>query len=107
MDYYTIFNEGLYYTKSNQVWKFDINSLSTQSLSDDAAFSVYPNPSSDVIYFKSDDAIDSINIYDVSGKLVMNCNPSQSVNISILNSGIYFVKASLNGKTVTKKIIKI
>lgn len=107
-DHYTIFNQDLYYTKSNQVWKFDINSLSTQSLSDDLALSVYPNPSSDMIYFDSTEKIDAIDIYDVRGKLVMSClNTSQSINISKLNSGIYFVKVSLNGKITTRKIIKV
>ena len=106
MDYYIIFNEGLYYTKSNQVYKFD-TSLATQSFTDDVTFSVYPNPSSDMIYFDSTEKIDAIDIYDVTGKLVMSCpNTSQPVNISNLNSGIYFMKVDVNGKIATKKIIK-
>ncbi len=63
---------------------------------------VYPNPSSDFLYFEDEIKSDNIEIFDVSGKKVLEVEISgkNSINISNLENGIYFIKAQ--DYTVTK-----
>lgn len=68
-------------------------------------FSVYPNPTSNLLYINSANKIDTIQITDVLGKIVYNENTTNSettIDLSTLTSGIYFITV---GNT-TKKIIK-
>lgn len=53
---------------------------------------VYPNPSSDMIYFEMDQSIESITIYDLNGKICHQQKGSNSVNVSDYKSGEYLVK---------------
>jgi len=65
-----------------------------------AAVTVYPNPTDDIINFKSEEAIGQLNVYTLQGKLVLQvANPGSSVNVSELSSGIYF----LDGETISGK----
>lgn len=73
--------------------------------------SLYPNPANDVLNLQIDQSIDlqSIFVFDVSGKLVIEQNLSdnntlqQQLNISKLQNGIYFLKVnSLQGLTTIK-----
>ena len=78
------------------------------------AISVYPNPVKDVLILdlKSQSAnVDSFEIFDVRGVKVLERKVNSeltSLNVSALNSGIYFVKLiDSNGKNTTvKKIVK-
>lgn len=89
---------------------FDQASLSNEVFKADNLF-VYPNPTSDFLYFTSsenDISVSKIEIYDTIGKkvLVSEIN-NNSVNVSNLTPGVYMVKAySEGGGYITKKIIK-
>ena len=51
--------------------------------------------------------IESINVYDMTGKLVLNSNNSDpKINLSHLNSGTYLVAIKTSKGTHTEKIIK-
>lgn len=70
---------------------------------------VYPNPASDQIVVQSDEAIDEINIYTLTGKLVQSkkmMGNESSVDVNQLASGMYLIKAMINGKTVVQKFVK-
>jgi len=70
---------------------------------------MYPNPSIGEISFKSDQILQKIEIVDVSGRQVFIANPlgnNFDLNISTLPSGLYFVKASSENGSVTKKLVK-
>ncbi|MEM7086326.1 MAG: T9SS type A sorting domain-containing protein [Bacteroidota bacterium] len=72
-------------------------------------FSVYPNPVEDVLNVQSTAAVQSIEVYDVLGKLVNASTPdiiSPTIDMSDLNSGIYLVKVTINGASKTVKVIK-
>ena len=73
---------------------------------------IYPNPSKDIIVIETINTIKNIEILDISGKLVLKPNiiknniidnTKQTINISTLEKGIYFIKVddSIN------KIIKL
>ncbi|MDA8874912.1 T9SS type A sorting domain-containing protein, partial [Winogradskyella sp.] len=71
---------------------------------------VSPNPSNDVWNIESSNiSIDTIEIYDLLGKRVLNLSPnSQQVTIdaSNLGTGIYLAKLYSNGATKTIKLVK-
>ncbi|GHT23291.1 hypothetical protein AGMMS4957_14640 [Bacteroidia bacterium] len=75
---------------------------------------VYPNPARDDLFIKSDTPIEKIEIFDISGRTVetwraasLQQGNSQTINVSHLHNGIYFVKISGNGKIIgTTKLIK-
>jgi hypothetical protein len=58
---------------------------------------IYPNPSSDFLTIQSNNLINPIFIYDITGKLIIqNIGNAEEINIDISNlrSGLYFIKSS-------------
>tara|TARA_B110000037_G_scaffold56318_1_gene68834 strand:- start:1212 stop:2372 length:1161 start_codon:yes stop_codon:yes gene_type:complete len=58
---------------------------------------IYPNPSSDFLTIQSNNLINPISIYDITGKLIIqNIGNAKEINIDISNlrSGLYFIKSS-------------
>jgi len=79
-----------------------------------AAISVWPNPVSDVIYVEINAIGDyKLNVVDILGKKIIS-GPTvkstfmhtETINISGLQNGLYFVEVELNGLKVYKKFIK-
>ncbi|MHB0755114.1 family 16 glycosylhydrolase [Polaribacter sp. M15] len=69
-------------------------------------FTIYPNPSSSIIHIKTDEDIDNIEIYSTIGKRVFTKKMNfEKIDISSLNSGLYFVKIYNGKKVATQKII--
>lgn len=70
--------------------------------------SIYPNPTSEVLMLSSENlVIEKINIYSISGKLILEqkLNESNSINISGLSEGIYFLEVFAdNGKSIQRFI---
>ena len=83
--------------------------LSTNSFNS-SSFKVYPNPTTTNWNFVSaNEIIETIEIFDVLGKSIINLNPKaneSSVDASSLNSGIYFAKIVTTSSAKTIKIIK-
>lgn len=72
-------------------------------------FGVYPNPVDDVLNIRSTNNIESILVYDVLGKLVIEAYPniiSPSLDMSDINSGVYFLNVTIGDSSKTVKIIK-
>jgi hypothetical protein len=72
-------------------------------------FSVYPNPFTDVLNIRSKSVVDSVDVYDILGKLVLSVNPnaiSPSLDLSALSSGAYLVKVTIGDASHTVKVIK-
>jgi hypothetical protein len=72
-------------------------------------FQVSPNPSNSFINIISNISFQELNIYSLSGKLVLNeFGNSNRVNISNLSSGIYFIELkSKSNISLKQKLIKI
>jgi hypothetical protein len=69
---------------------------------------IYPNPASDFIRISTED-IYNIQIMDISGKVLVQTqmfDNTETININILNSGIYIMKLYNDKETISKKIIK-
>ncbi|MDC8000617.1 T9SS type A sorting domain-containing protein [Aequorivita todarodis] len=82
--------------------------LGTEDFDQDTFF-IYPNPVKDVLTVQSKEMVDSVEIFDLLGKLVLSQKPnsiSPSVNISSLAPGSYLAKVTIGDASKTLKIIK-
>ncbi|RMA56244.1 T9SS type A sorting domain-containing protein [Ulvibacter antarcticus] len=66
---------------------------------------IYPNPAKDILYISSEELLDEINIYSLSGKLLLNLS-SEIIDISALAPGIYFAEIVNDDKKTIQKFIK-
>lgn len=72
-----------------------------------AKISMYPNPAENNVNFRSTEAISQIKIVNVIGQSVLVYNPDTkqfTMDVSNLESGIYFVTIETAGKTTVKKL---
>ena len=75
-------------------------------------FSMYPNPATSVLNIstKNGIALENVQILDINGRVVNQTNTTASenvqINISNLNSGVYFVKIQSELGVGTSKFIK-
>jgi Secretion system C-terminal sorting domain len=70
---------------------------------------IYPNPTSDYIQVKNMESVESINIYDISGRLVRQFlnNTASQLDISELPKGVYQVAIKANGETEFSRVVKM
>lgn len=69
----------------------------------------YPNPVQDVLHIKSPEVIETVSVLNVTGQQVFEKEWntfSGELNLSALNSGVYFVRATANNSAKTFKIVK-
>lgn len=69
---------------------------------------IYPNPVNDRLYIETEGVIKEIVVYDIYGRrqTIGNGEQSLDIDVSCLNSGIYFVKIKTNNGTITKRFVK-
>ena len=85
--------------------------LSTSETSLDASIEAYPKPTSDLLYIKGANAIKTIELYSLQGKLVFSktlIGNQREANISVktLSKGVYILKATSEKGVLIDKIIK-
>ncbi len=69
-------------------------------------FSVYPNPSSDVLNIRTNENVDKVELYNTLGQSIINKNTATNqININEVKAGIYLLRIYSGNKTVTKKVI--
>ena len=81
--------------------------IDNSSLSEDAEFaelSVYPNPTRGKVTFNQ--AIEKIEVIDLSGKTLQTYENANEINIEALPAGVYHLRMTIGDKTTTRKIIK-
>ena len=73
----------------------------------ETSLSIYPNPTSDIIFIQTGFENISSAIYDINGRQILSTSKDQ-IDLSGVANGIYFIKVKeLNsGDVITKKIIK-
>lgn len=76
----------------------------------DKAVTLYPNPASSWVNIQSEgiDKWDRIEVFNVHGQLMhaMRNTTESRIDISRLDDGVYFVRLTKAGQSVTKKVIK-
>jgi uncharacterized repeat protein (TIGR01451 family) len=76
------------------------------------SFEMYPNPVKDRLIIKTKEAIESIKVYDISGKFIkeetsLETGNTIEISTSALTTGTYFVKIETeSGLTSVKKLVK-
>jgi hypothetical protein len=72
-----------------------------------AGLAMFPNPATGSILniTSNSNAAKTVAIFDVLGKQVINTTSNGTVNIAGLNSGVYIVKITEEGKTATRKLV--
>ncbi len=83
--------------------------LETQFLEVSGDIKIFPQPAKNVVNISSVNSISSVSVLDITGKSISNTSFSKNKNnvtidISILDAGVYLVSVVLNDKVITKKI---
>ncbi|MFB9075951.1 carbohydrate-binding protein [Flavobacterium procerum] len=81
--------------------------ISAEEQTPENIFTIYPNPVSDVLSFTTDVIGGKINIIDSQGTILGTQNAEEnSLNVSNLKQGIYFIVLEKDGKRTVKRFIK-
>jgi len=91
--------------------RFSLQDVGVEPLPGDEDLTVYPNPSSDAVYYTGEAAahITAVELMDISGKVLIRQNDpvTNRIDVSAYPNGFYFLRFALegSGRTVTRKII--
>lgn len=90
---------------------FDLDALSVEELYEFGKIQIYPNPTSNIIYIKSDLLNEKydLQLKNLEGKSMFESSfeNTSEINFSLLPKGIYFLTFTNNElKSTTQKIIK-
>ena len=102
---YFDFNEPII---TNEVSTEFVEELSVASRDFSAEVNLYPNPTSGVISIQNNSAlpIENVEFYSITGQKVLTSTSTQ-IDLSALNSGVYFIKLiAEEGTSITKKVVK-
>ena len=74
-------------------------------------FNIYPNPDNDRLYIETEVEVEEVVVYTITGVVVgqqttVNGQQTSSIDVSNLNSGIYFVKVVTENGEVVKRFVK-
>lgn len=88
--------------------EFDYVSTSTTVTESgkESVISIYPNPTSNIVYIKSA-SDNTVEITDMQGRVLMMQENVSTVDVSNLPIGPYFITVTAGGEKVVKKLMKI
>jgi hypothetical protein len=99
-------------TSTSAVWSFTTEQDPSLSLEENeiATFSLYPNPTENVINIKTNLDLDSVTVFNLLGQSVAKFNSNslanKSIDLSNLEDGLYMVEVSAGDKRETFRITK-
>lgn len=105
-------NNELYFTLNEQsiggsIKKFSHSQLSTENFDTNNSVTIFPNPVSNTLTIQNIEIDGEVVIYDATGKLIMSKTTNQnSVDVSNLCNGLYFLELNNNGNKTIKKFVK-
>ena len=68
---------------------------------------IYPNPSSGIVHINSPFPITNVRVLDLTGKAVkLSTISNQTIDISDLQTGVYFIEVWVNEQKATRRLIK-
>lgn len=76
---------------------------------EELAFESYPNPTHDIITVNANSIIDSVELMDIQGRVLVALKSeatTASVNLSNYANGVYFLKVNSGNASKTKRILK-
>ncbi len=81
----------------------DVKDISNNGLT------IYPNPTKDIFSINTNNKIESIKVYDVFGKIILEktvVNQKETIDLSSYNNGIYIIRVQADKNIITSKIVK-
>lgn len=105
---YSVCDENIPVYSEMDSFEFDTYNLSNDSVIFNS-LRYYPNPTNDMVYIQNDIQIDSIELYGLTGQLIMNKqvnNVESSVDLSALASGVYFMNVKVKDASKVVRVIK-
>lgn len=97
---------NIYINDTSGVYIFGFSELlSIEDEITSTSFTIFPNPTQDVLHIESREPIDLIRIYCILGSLVKETS-NTSIRVSELPTGVYFAQINTANHSVTKKFIK-
>ena len=108
VDFYSISTNNEFYLDDFNYINGILNHTFILSINDisKANFLVYPNPTNNFLYVDTQNAIENLRVYNMQGSLVISQLEQNSVNVSNLSSGIYFIEVSTDTGSSIQKFIK-
>lgn len=73
---------------------------------DNISFKLSPNPTNNILNIQSKTPVENVKIYSPQGVLI-NEFSSNTIDVSQLSSGMYFIEITVDGRRATKKFIKL
>jgi hypothetical protein len=73
-------------------------------------FTIYPNPTNGIVHLSTEEAIESVQVFDVQGRLISEqheiaANTQTDLDLSFANNGIYIVKIKTTTQMSTQKLV--
>ena len=86
----------------------NVELTSTSSIAENAvSFNIYPNPIENQLVISSEENIETISIYNLNGIMVYSGTyNTEGIDVSNLNSGVYFVNIKTENHDITRRIVK-
>lgn len=86
----------------------DLDCMLSAAYFDRNEVSVYPTPAEDKLYLKNIEGVSSVEVYDMTGKLVIlqKGKSIKEITVTELSKGMYLLKMENENGLFTKKIIK-
>ena len=91
---------------ANKISKIAVGATAGVDDQNQLVVSVYPNPTSDIVYIEGNYTQLKVVVYNILGKEVVNKSITNSIDISHLENGVYLMKLSDGSKLTTQRIIK-
>ncbi len=95
---------------SSETWSFTTSTTAGLNDTNQNLFSVFPNPVKDILNIKGNGVIDNAVVINQLGQRVLYIDGSllanKQINISSLESGLYFIRLKANNKTEILQVIK-
>lgn len=103
-------NTARFATYGRGIWDFQEDFTTSVSTDEQHTTVVYPNPVKDVLHLElTNHTVAKLTISDASGKTIIEITevqPAETINLSGLSSGIYFVRIETETGIITEKIVK-
>jgi predicted outer membrane repeat protein len=85
------------------LWEGDASSTDNIAIKD---YTIYPNPTNDLLYLNNFSSDATFALYSIDGKLLLQTSGVQSIDLSEYESGIYELLIYQNNEVIKEKVIK-
>lgn len=108
LSYFGLSNNHIYAKIINRdLWRYELETMSLETVLNDMAVKIFPNPTDSSIFILSKEPIKTITLFDNVGKKLFQKESINELNLTEYPQGVYFLKiTTLNDAFEWKKIIR-